>query len=59
MLKFGTTIIGAMSMTAVMAADLVTTDSGLQYEEITVGEGKTPNNGETVVVHYTGWLKKG
>ncbi len=34
----------------------VTTDSGLQYEDMVVGTGATPSRGQTVVVHYTGWL---
>ena len=34
-----------------------TTESGLQYEEIVVGEGETANAGTHVTVHYTGWLQ--
>ena len=37
----------------------ITTESGLQYEEITVGEGDTAQAGQTVTVHYTGWLTDG
>jgi len=37
----------------------VTTPSGLQYEEIVVGTGAQPAVGQTVVVHYTGWLTDG
>ena len=37
----------------------ITTDSGLQYEELTVGEGNTAQAGQTVTVHYTGWLTDG
>ncbi len=37
----------------------VTTDSGLQYEVITVGEGDVAKSGQTVTVHYTGWLTDG
>lgn len=37
----------------------VTTPSGLQYEEIVEGTGATPQKGQTVVVHYTGWLTDG
>jgi peptidylprolyl isomerase len=38
---------------------MVTTDSGLQYEDIKVGEGASPQKGQTVVVHYTGTLEDG
>lgn len=36
---------------------ITTTESGLQYEEIFVGEGETANAGAQVSVHYTGWLQ--
>ncbi len=39
--------------------NIVTTPSGLQYEDITVGGGVGPNPGQTVAVHYTGWLTNG
>jgi peptidylprolyl isomerase len=32
------------------------TDSGLGYEVITAGSGATPEVGQTITVHYTGWL---
>ncbi len=35
----------------------VTTPSGLQYEEITVGTGPEATAGAHVTVHYTGWLQ--
>jgi FKBP-type peptidyl-prolyl cis-trans isomerase FkpA len=35
----------------------VTTASGLQYEEITVGNGPEAVEGAHVTVHYTGWLQ--
>ncbi|MCW3060824.1 MAG: peptidylprolyl isomerase [Capsulimonas sp.] len=40
-------------------ADPITTASGLQYEDITVGEGASPQAGQTVTVHYTGTLTDG
>ncbi len=39
--------------------NLVTTPSGLQYEEIKEGVGETPKTGQTVKVHYTGTLTDG
>lgn len=36
-----------------------TTASGLTYEDLTPGTGATPQAGQTVVVHYTGWLTDG
>jgi len=37
----------------------VKTPSGLEYEDVAVGEGDEPEVGETVVVHYTGKLTDG
>ena len=31
----------------------------LQVDDIVVGTGASPTNGQTVVVHYTGWLTDG
>ncbi len=47
------------SPTSTMPEDLTTLDSGLQYEEMTVGEGASPQTGERVSVHYTGTLLDG
>jgi peptidylprolyl isomerase len=38
---------------------LVTTDSGLQYVDITEGTGAMPQAGQRVTVHYTGTLEDG
>ena len=38
---------------------LTTTPSGLQYRDLTVGEGTAASQGDTAVVHYTGWLLDG
>ena len=35
---------------------MITTASGLQYEDTIVGEGATAQKGQYVSVHYTGWL---
>ena len=45
--------------TEVEEAEYVTTDSGLKYADLEVGDGPTPENGQTVSVHYTGWLEDG
>lgn len=37
----------------------VTTQSGLKYQDLMVGKGEQPRRGQTVVVHYTGWLTNG
>ena len=35
------------------------TPSGLEYQDVVVGQGATPQAGQTAVVHYTGWLDNG
>jgi FKBP-type peptidyl-prolyl cis-trans isomerase FkpA len=35
---------------------LTTTASGLQYEDTRVGDGAEARTGQSVTVHYTGWL---
>jgi peptidylprolyl isomerase len=39
--------------------NLITTDSGLKYEDLAVGTGATPALGQTVQVHYLGTLENG
>ncbi len=36
---------------------MIMTSTGLQYEELTVGEGDEAKEGSYVSVHYTGWLQ--
>jgi FKBP-type peptidyl-prolyl cis-trans isomerase len=38
---------------------VVTTQSGLKYQELKEGSGPAAKDGDTVDVHYTGWLKDG
>ncbi|HEX4589182.1 MAG TPA: FKBP-type peptidyl-prolyl cis-trans isomerase [Gemmataceae bacterium] len=38
---------------------MVTTKSGLKYTDEKEGTGKEAKKGDTVEVHYTGWLKDG
>ncbi|GJD52359.1 hypothetical protein OPKNFCMD_5124 [Methylobacterium crusticola] len=46
-----------IAMTASASADsFVTAPSGLQYKDDVVGTGAQPKAGQTVNVHYTGWL---
>jgi FKBP-type peptidyl-prolyl cis-trans isomerase FkpA len=37
----------------------VTTPSGLTYVDLVVGDGAEATKGQTVSVHYTGWLTNG
>ncbi len=38
---------------------IVTTESGLQYEDLVVGDGPEAKTHDNVSVHYTGWLTDG
>ena len=35
------------------------TDSGLEYDDLQAGDGAEAQAGQTVSVHYTGWLTNG
>lgn len=41
------------------AGNEVTTVSGLKYTDLKVGDGATPRVGQSVQVHYIGWLANG
>lgn len=45
--------------TAVDEASLTATASGLKYYDLEEGSGASPQQGQTAVVHYTGWLEDG
>ena len=42
-----------------MDEQTIQTATGLEYVEIVEGTGARPKTGESVSVHYTGWLKSG
>ncbi len=48
-----------LAMSTADAAEPVTTPSGLRYTDQVVGTGPSPQAGQTVSVHYTGWLDEG
>jgi peptidylprolyl isomerase len=59
MLRFILPIFGALflAMTSTASAQhFVTLSSGVQYHDEVVGTGPQPQAGQTVTVHYTGWL---
>jgi peptidylprolyl isomerase len=39
--------------------EMMTTNTGLKYYPVKEGSGDTPQQGQTAVVHYTGWLTDG
>ena len=39
--------------------DIAVLESGLQYVDFEIGEGKSPEPGNTIVVHYSGFLDDG
>jgi peptidylprolyl isomerase len=45
--------------TQVDEKDFTTTPSGLKYYDLKTGTGESPKTGQTVSVHYTGWLADG
>lgn len=49
----------AVTPAAPVPAGAVTTASGLQYLDTVTGSGPRPQRGQTVVVHYTGYLDNG
>ncbi len=46
-------------MTEVNESDYSITESGLKFYDFQVGDGKSPEPGQTVFVHYSGWLEDG
>lgn len=50
---------GSTTAMAQAVEKAITTPSGLQIMDSTVGSGATPRPGQICVVHYTGWLYQG
>ena len=46
-------------LSRIPADKLTTTDSGLAYYDIVTGKGAEAASGQTVLVHYSGWLEDG
>lgn len=44
---------------AAESPETITLPSGLRYYDVRVGPGAAPLGGQTVTVHYTGWLTDG
>ena len=42
-----------------MEERIISTGSGLRYVDLIEGTGTSPSTGDTVKVHYTGWLENG
>jgi FKBP-type peptidyl-prolyl cis-trans isomerase len=52
-------VAGTPANVAPAASNVVTTADGLQYEVLRQGNGPVAMAGQTVTVHYTGWLTDG
>ena len=57
-LMFEVELLGVSGGSEPLALTLQTTASGLQFEDVTVGDGAEAVSGKRVTVHYTGWLYK-
>lgn len=62
MRKIGWGLVVLMATASLVGAEMgkkMTTTSGLQVETLKEGTGAAPKAGQTVRVHYTGWLTDG
>jgi peptidylprolyl isomerase len=51
-------ILPILKPTDTSKAKVITTASGLKYVDLAEGKGAAAKKGDTLVVHYTGWLQK-
>lgn len=54
-----TTVAAACPAAAQPQGKTMTTQTGLKFIDTTVGTGASPKEGQTCVMHYTGWLSNG
>ena len=47
------------SPTKLADSDYETTSTGLMYHDLQIGNGASPQKGQKVTVHYSGWLTNG
>lgn len=55
----GAAVIYVITRQAKPAGAEVTTDSGLKYVDVVIGDGPSPKPGQTVIVKYVGTLENG
>jgi peptidylprolyl isomerase len=53
------TVAAACPAAAQPQGKTMTTQTGLKFIDTTVGTGASPKEGQTCVMHYTGWLSNG
>ena len=53
---FGLVFLFSTVEAKIVEEKIMTTQSGLKYEDLKVGTGAVAESGKTVSVHYTGWL---
>ena len=56
---FGLSVLVFMAGCSISSNEVITTESGLQYEIIVEADGDVAKKGDMVLVHYTGWLTDG
>ncbi len=52
-------VVYVISRRGTQAGSEITTPSGLKIQDLRVGDGPSPKPGQTIRVHYTGWLSNG